>query len=285
LDKFLAPKTAEAYYLRSNAITAGLVYEGKPLQGEYIGAFSKDRLVGVVSYTWLNTILVYADDMGCIPELGRALLPFIQKRRGTVEGFLGLVPLANALMRALGIPQNAIIERENDGLYRLKVKELKLPDLLRQPDIAVRRAKASDMELAISWGTSFKIEALHETPGPILNKKVKDEMSHRIDELFVLEKDDQIVSMCTAGGYVPDTIMMGLVWTPSELRGKGYAKAVSAGAIKLVTNERQNLQWAVLTATRPDAIRAYEAIGFKRIADWHLALMKNDFKTSMASTT
>jgi hypothetical protein len=115
LDAFLAPHTAEAYYLRSNAMAAGLVYEDKPLQAEYFGAFDGDRLVGVITYTWLPTILVFAKDPACLPALEKAIRPAIVKRGGKIEAILGLVPHVDAVILALDFRRKLFADTATTG--------------------------------------------------------------------------------------------------------------------------------------------------------------------------
>jgi predicted GNAT family acetyltransferase len=73
-------------------------------------------------------------------------------------------------------------------------------------------------------------------------------------------------------------VIVNSVWTPPELRGRGYAKAVIAGALDIVEKERPQLKEAVLFASLPAAIRTYEYLGFKRIGEWGLFILKDEFR-------
>lgn len=66
LDAFLKPHTAAAFRLRSNVAKAGLVYHGNPYEAEYLGAFNGDRLIGVVGYSWMHTLLLCIEELDCI---------------------------------------------------------------------------------------------------------------------------------------------------------------------------------------------------------------------------
>lgn len=278
LDDFLRPHTAEAYWLRSNALAGGLAYEGKYLQAEYFGAFRDNRLVGAVAYSWMNTILLFADEPACLRDLAASLLPCIRKRDGVVDAILGLAEQADAVIKALKIPVTAWRCDDSDGLFRLKLDQLRMPSA--QSGFFVRKAEEKDREQIVAWRIAFNIEAVNAAPGAELERKVREEISARLPlgELFVLEHDGNLLSYCGVGGHVPDTVMVGPVWVPVDFRCRGYGRAVTAEALKILADERPALRHAALFASKPDAIRLYEAIGFKRIADWRLALLKEDYR-------
>lgn len=279
LESFLCAHTAEAYWLRSNALAAGLDYQGQWLQGDYFGAFQGDALVGVISYTWLNTILIFAQDPACIPVLVAAVLPRLQQRGGTLDAILGLAEQARTVIHELHLPESAIRNNEQSLLFRLSLDRLRVPDAT--PDQLVRRATEKDRERLIEWRMAFNIEAIRAMPGPELEQKVRDEIDNRLPrgELFVLEQSSVPASYCGIGGHVPDTTMVGPVWTPPENRNRGFGRAVIALALDLLRNERPDLRHAVLFASRPDAIHIYESIGFERLADWGLVFLNNEKST------
>ncbi len=278
LDAFLAPHTAEAYFLRSNAKNAGVTYSGKFLEAEYFGAFNDEKLVGVISFSWINTILVFAEDTSCLASLVQAVTPSILKRNGVIEAILGLPVHVDAVIEELGIPASAFRRKENDGLFRLPITDLRLPEI--SDGLHIREAAMEDIDLLVSWRVDFNIEAVHAKPGKELEDKARAEMNERIPagELYILEKDGQPVSFCGIGGYVPDTVMVGPVWTPPELRNRKYGRIATGYALKLLAEKRIALRQAILFASRADAIRIYEAIGFTRFSDWRLALVKEDYR-------
>ena len=62
------------------------------------------------------------------------------------------------------------------------------------------------------------------------------------------------------------------IYTPPALRGRGFAKAVVAASL-LVARDRGSSR-AVLFTNNPSAARAYEALGFRRIGDYSLVLLR-----------
>lgn len=278
-DAFLAPHTAEAYFLRSNAKKAGLVYNGEFLQAEYVGAFEAGRLVGVASYSWLDTILVYVERLDVMEPLACALEEYLVRRGGRIEAILGLAPHVDALVRALGLPEEAIRHRAEDGLFKLSLQDLKVPQLA--PDMHVRLAQARDEETLVQWRIAFNIEASDATPGPELEDKVRKEIARRLEEkdTYVLEKEGQLVSYCGVGGYIDESVIVGPVWTVPHARCRGYGRKVASWALVLCAAGRPKpVEEAVLFASRADAIKAYEALGFHRFAAWRLLFIREDYR-------
>jgi hypothetical protein len=278
-DDFLRPKTAEAYFIRSNAKRAGLDYEGHPFQAQYLASFNAAKITGVISYTWMNAIIVYADDPETVSGLSQAAVPLIKKRNGAICACLGLAEQVASVIAALDIPKNNFCRDEAEILYSLDIKSMMSPDLLKSPDYFVRRAKETDFLELTSWLLSYNLEILNATPGPELEQKVRNDVIQRIGlgELFVLEMRGRILSLCGAGGGLLEAIMIAPLWTPHEFRKRGYGKAVTAGTIQLLAKMYPALHQAVLYTANPVAAHVYEQIGFKKCANWRLALLKEHF--------
>ena len=70
-------------------------------------------------------------------------------------------------------------------------------------------------------------------------------------------------------------MQVGGVWTPPETRGRGYARCVVAGS--LLHARAQGVTRALLFTMESNvaAVRAYEALGFRRIGDYGLMLVRS----------
>src|SRR4051812_685491 len=64
LDDFLRRHADSSMFLRSNARAAGLVDEGKPLQGTYAALFDGDAIVAVAAHAWNGFVMVQAPAVG-----------------------------------------------------------------------------------------------------------------------------------------------------------------------------------------------------------------------------
>ncbi len=89
------------------------------------------------------------------------------------------------------------------------------------------------------------------------------------DSNWVLE-DGGLVSYSAFNARLPDIVQIGGVWTPPELRGRGYGRAVVAGS--LLDVRALGVRRAVLFAEREDAKRAYAGIGFRVVGEYGLVL-------------
>jgi predicted GNAT family acetyltransferase len=88
----------------------------------------------------------------------------------------------------------------------------------------------------------------------------------------VLCQGNDAVSTCCFNARLPDMVQLGNVWTPPELRGRGFARAAVAGALLLA--RRHDVAEAILFTGDGNhaAQRAYAALGFQRIGDYAILL-------------
>ena len=80
------------------------------------------------------------------------------------------------------------------------------------------------------------------------------------------------VSLAAFNACLPDIVQLGGIYTPPALRGRGYAKA--AVAASLVAARERGASRAVLFTSNPSAARCYEAVGFRRLGDYGLVLLR-----------
>ena len=89
---------------------------------------------------------------------------------------------------------------------------------------------AEDRELALRWWIAFGAEVLHEGgPG---HERAEVMVDHRLSSptggILLWADEGEPVSLAAWGGPTPNGIRVGPVYTPPELRGRGYATAVTA---------------------------------------------------------
>ncbi|MCE2965481.1 MAG: GNAT family N-acetyltransferase [Alphaproteobacteria bacterium] len=276
VDTFLKPHTVDALYLRSNALNGGFTYNGNRPEGEYLGAFYKEQLVGIVSYQWLNTLLVFAVEEDCIPLLATALEPYLLKRHGKIEGILGLKAQGNALCKALGITPEDMRICEPEWLYTFDVTQSTLVSHFH----TIRYAREEDKATLIAWRVAFNIEASNTLSSPELVEKVTQEIEERLkqQEFVVLEREGMLRSFCSISSFVSEAAMIGSVYTPPHHRNQGFARDVVKGAIALAKQTKPTLEKIVLFASNTAAVKAYTNIGFVYHADFFVGLLKESYR-------
>lgn len=268
---FLDPHTEWAYFLRSNARKGGLEFHGEPYQAEYIGAWDGAAMIGVISHSWMGSVQCFVTDAAAITPLATAFAVLRQNTPRPINCLLGKAEYIHALRQDFGFSDADFRDATGlEDLFTLELSRMQSFPALVGGDLSIRRADTQDTEKLTQWRHDFFVEALGDTPGENTYTKSSDEIIRRIAErdLFVLVKENQPVSFCGAGGWLPDWKIVGPVYTPPDQRGKGYARFVTAGALTQLAQE--GATHAVLFTSNPAAARAYEAIGFARRGQWRL---------------
>jgi len=268
-DRFLEPYTPWLYFMRSNIKCGGMEFQGKPYQAEYFAAWRDGAICGVVSHSWIGSVQCFLPDVAAAEPLAALWAETRQKQPREISCLLGRPQHVFALREALGFTDADFRAHAGvEDLFTLQLDQLQKPDLPN--DCLVRLAVLADAETLTDWRHDFYVEALGDAPGEVTRNKACSEVTRRIGEgdLFVLEKAGALVSLCGAGGFLPDWKMIGPVWTPLEQRGKGYARMVVAEALAQL--HQQGAEQAVLFTSNPKAAWAYQAIGFVKQGDWRL---------------
>lgn len=247
-------------FLLSNSRAAGFAYEGKPLQGQYFGAFEGAVLAGVVCHAWNGMMLVQSP--GRVAELAREALRLTGRALTGLSGPLEQVQVA---ARELGItnPQRS----EGEVLFTLQRAELTVPPLAE----ATRSPREDELGLLARWRYDYVVELGLARPGDEARLGADESIRRGFEreELFVLAHEGRIVAMTAFNARIAEVVQVGGVFTPPELRGRGYARAVVAGQLLLANAPR-----AVLFTgeSQVAAQRAYRAIGFREAGSYGLVL-------------
>jgi ribosomal protein S18 acetylase RimI-like enzyme len=264
LDRFLE----SSLFLVGNLESAGLVDEGRRLQGTYVAAFEDGAMTAVAAHYW-NGFVIIQGDAG-LEEAARAAV----KRSGrTVNGLIGPLPLVERARSALGMRDRAARKDDPEILYALPFERLRTPPLLAEPRITCR--PPTDDEVAgvvLDWRVSYAVEALGAEPTPALRSETRDHLAQARPVGWVLFDDGRPVSYSTFNSQARGVVQVGGVYTPPELRSRGYARAVVAAS--LVEARAQGATRSVLFTGRTDfaAQRAYAALGYEEVGPFGMVL-------------
>jgi GNAT superfamily N-acetyltransferase len=253
-------------FLRSNSRAAGLIYEGQPLQAEYVAAFDGGDIVAVAAHCWNNMLLVQAPvDVAAVARAA------VEQSRRPVAGLSGPADQVLAARSALGLDDRPAPKFGREELFALDLKDLVVPAPLGDGRWTCRRPRSDELEFLIDWRVDFAREALQFPDSPTLRSECEHELRlvHERGSNWVLE-DGGLVSYSAFNARLPDIVQIGGVWTPLELRGRGYGRAVVAGSLLEV--RELGVRRAVLFAEREDAKRAYRGIGFRVVGEYGLVL-------------
>jgi predicted GNAT family acetyltransferase len=270
LEAFLIRHTDFSMFLRSNSRAAGLVYEGKPLQAEYVAAFDGGDIVAVAAHCWNNVLLVQAPV--AVAAVARAAVAQSQR---PVAGLSGPADQVVAARSALGLDRRPAPKFGREELFALDLGDLVVPAPLAEGRWICRHPSPEELDRLVDWRVDFAREALQFPDSPTLRSECEQELRlvHERGSNWVLE-DGGLVSYAAFNARLPDIVQIGGVWTPRELRGRGYGRAVVAGSLLEV--RETGVRRAVLFAEREDAKRAYMGIGFRVVGDYGLILFAGE---------
>lgn len=153
-----------------------------------------------------------------------------------------------------------------EPLYRLDLARLVMPPAAG----GLRPAAAADMSWLAEWRRAYNAETLGAAPDAIDEARAQVQALAAEDRLRVLDVGASPVAMTSFNAALPDIVQIGGVYTPPECRARGHARA--AVALHLAEARAAGVATAILFASGPPAMRAYEAIGFERIGAYALLM-------------
>ncbi|HPT57477.1 MAG TPA: GNAT family N-acetyltransferase [Casimicrobium sp.] len=273
VKEFLKKNRASSMFLLSNLATSGIVDGDQPFQGAYAGAFEEGSLCGVLAHYWNGNLMPQAP-VAHLPELLRVVLTASSR---PVKGMVGLLSQCEVLISSLGIPADGFQLFERERLYRLTADSLAIPRGAGR----VRRARPEDVEALVSLYAAYNVEALNESADEALasaSRDIERRLSSATQWVLPDEVTGAIVSACAFNATSMPAVQIGGVYTPPALRGKGYAQACVAGALMQAFND--GFSEAVLFTGNENvpAWRAYEAIGFRAIDEFCVALLAQPWR-------
>ena len=176
------------------------------------------------------------------------------------------VEFAERWTRQTGVPARTSMRQ---GVYALERVEP-----LRAVSGVARPATVEDRELALRWLLSFGDEAFHEGgPGRDRAEVMVDyRLSSPSAGIMLWEDDGEPVCFAGWGGPTPNGIRVGPVYTPPELRGRGYATALTAELSQRLLDGRlfeggRSFCFLYTDLANPTSNAIYERIGYRRVAE------------------
>ena len=216
-----------------------------------------DEVVGAALRTPpFNLVLARPRDEGALEALAAAI-------EDELPGVVGSVPevdqFAQAWAKRSGTAARTHIAQ---GLFSLERVEP-----VANASGAMRDATDDDRPLLVDWYLAFVEEALGDEPD---RERLEQMIDHRLateGEGLVLWEDDEPVSLAGFGGKTPTGIRIGPVYTPPEMRGRGYATALVAELSQRLLESGRRFCFLYTDLANPTSNRIYERIGYRRVCD------------------
>lgn len=233
---------------------------GFPNASPYLAAIRlADRVVGAAVMTppW-NLVLSCMDAPGALPALAADL----DARRMAVPGTTGpateVARFADTWCSPHGLASGSgMAER----IYRLQ----RVSPPTGVPG-AVRLATPADRDLLVAWVEAFLVEAL-DAANPDEAADLVDRSLRTGTRTWYLWEDGGPVSVAAAVGPTPNGIRIGPVYTPPELRRRGYASAVAAAASQAELDQGRRFVFLFTDLANATSNKIYQAIGYEPVID------------------
>jgi RimJ/RimL family protein N-acetyltransferase len=270
LERFLAARPDTTMFLRSNLRASGLARDaGRPFEGTYAAAWDGGEIVAACAVYWNGKLLVEAPvELEAVVRAAAAAAP-----RG-IDGILGPWSQAVAARAAVGLDGTPARLESKDGLYVLDLAALRVPAPLASGAWRCRHAVADDVELLARWRAAYHVEILGGKASPELDATAREETlaALRHGSLWVLEDGGAIVATTAFNAQLPDVVQVGGVYTPPELRARGYARAAVAGSLLEAAGRGVRRSILFTGDDNVAAQRAYLGLGYELRGDYALML-------------
>ena len=196
------------------------------------------------------------DSVGVVASEVAAVNPGLAGARGAREA---TVAFAAAWCALTGQEGHVSVE---ERLYRLGT--------LRPPagvEGGARRATDDDRDLLVDWVEQFYAETFGHPRDDDAGTRFVDSAKPKGDQFIVWNVEGASASMAMLRAPAAGVSRIGPVFTPVDLRGKGYGSAVTAAAAQLA--HRSGTAGVVLFAdlANPVSNAIYQRIGFEPVAD------------------
>jgi RimJ/RimL family protein N-acetyltransferase len=205
-------------------------------------------------------------DLDC--SLG-ILVGELKNEEWTVPGILAPAPIAR--MFAGKWAENAPTNFHLSGHLHLFELRQAPPDLLQPSPAAfgqahLRPANLTELELIAGWFYGFSFEVFKIADQARARQAAEQRI--RDGDVFVWDDGGQAVSMAMKNRPTRRSICVSQVYTPPELRGKGYATACVADLSRQLLHSGWEFCTLFVDVNNLSAYRAYQKIGYRLVSDY-----------------
>lgn len=205
--------------------------------------------------------LVVYGHQGDLDEGARILAEDLAGGGWKVPGVLGPKEVVRRVVErwAAIARQRCELERQQRA-YALREVKSPVPERGR-----LRLATSADMELVAGWRYAFHNEVF----GQADREESRRAAEHRIENGDVyLWEDKRPVSMAMKTRPTRNGISVGMVYTPPELRGRGYATACVGELSRLLLESGWRYCALFADMANVAANRVYQRIGYEPVCDY-----------------
>ncbi|MBL8687501.1 MAG: GNAT family N-acetyltransferase [Rhodospirillaceae bacterium] len=272
LSDFLESRADSSMFLRNNLRRSGLEDTGLAYGGTYVAALEKGRIEAVAALYWSGTLMAQAPY-----HLGPILQRLTKLATRPVRGILGPLSQTDEARQLLGMTRRPVLKASREDLFALSLDRIEMPEHLAEGRWTSRRPRRSELAGLADWRVLSVTETGAAAQPDERTRADAEEVIRNLDRdgaLWVLEVDGRVVSMNSYNATMPDMVQIGGVFTPTDLRGLGFARACVAGS--LVSARHAGIKRSVLFTPKENASAqaAYRAIGFRVVGDYGIVMFE-----------
>lgn len=132
----------------------------------------------------------------------------------------------------------------------------------------MRLAEHADRSRLADWLVAFGVEALRQPPNLPGVEVYADRLIARLGgRAMYLWDDGGPVSMTLASAVTPNGSRIGAVYTPPELRGRGYASALVAAVSQAQLDAGRRFCFLFTDLANPTSNKIYRDVGYEPVCD------------------
>lgn len=222
----------------------------------------EDEVLGAALRTPpFNLVLAQPADDAALDVLVDRLL----EERQELPGVVGAIPEIETFVGAWTSENDLDATRVvRHGIYELR-------GVLSTPAAPgrVRPATPRDRDLVVRWATAFADEALpDQSEGAPGTRWVEARLdATEASGIWLWEDRGAPVSMSGYGGETPNGIRIGPVYTPPEVRGRGYATTLVAEQSRWLLDAGRSFCFLYTDLDNPTSNALYRRIGYRMVAE------------------
>jgi len=169
---------------------------------------------------------------------------------------------------AIAMANKWVASRGGEWAVGMEERIFELTEVIAPTPVAgaVRAPTPDDRPLLVDWIAAFGREALGEQDGSRVTASVDDWLAGKGRCLWLWD-DDGPRSLTGVGGRTPHGTRIGPVYTPPELRRRGYASALVAAVSQAQLDAGHQFCFLYTDLANSTSNKIYQAIGYRPVTD------------------
>jgi uncharacterized protein len=226
----------------------------------FVVVLDGDRVVGAAMRTPPHNLILSEIDEEATLE------PIADDARSVYESLPGVIGGRQAVARFARLWETRTGAR---GRVAIRQRVYQASDVSPPSGVPgeMRSYQEDDRELVLAWMDAFVREALPEAPPEDAEGWLARNLSNPDGGLELWIDAGRPVSFAGFGGLTPNGIRIGPVYTPPELRRRGYASALVADLTRMLLDRGRRFCFLFTDLANPTSNSIYQTVGYRPVAD------------------